>query len=308
MWNSAKNPQEKQSTTLDTERTGHKENSNKTIFETIRGNPIFWVPILLVAVFLLISLLQALVILCISVLPKKIINDVMPMYGNNSTMAQMHVDIAGNLLIFYVTAAYVIITLYLVIQSEETNTHSKKAVEQSKEAVIQSKEANAQSRSTQEIMYIQTRFEKLYYPLKIMLNKHQIVNKDSITADFSLKFKTDMDQIMPYVYLSSNKLYPCLNRFIDIFYKNSVLVVKKAYKDIEEKREEENLSEKEDKTLKLYKLFLDATSSASEWKRPSREELTEIPVLYIEIIGRINEDIGDYRNRLNELTATRADD
>lgn len=79
-------------------------------------------------------------------------------------------------------------------------------------------------------MYIQRRLEKLYFPLKYILNEHQIVDENFKSSDFSSEFKSDMDQIIPYLYLSSDKLDRCLNKFMDILYETPGLTIKK-YRD-----------------------------------------------------------------------------
>lgn len=99
-------------------------NWNKIISNLFMRTLIYLVVAILIIILVVYWLLHA----SIYVMPKWIIHNVMPMYGNDTTMAQMHVDTAGNLLIFYVSFASVIITMILVIQSGEANKQSKKAV------------------------------------------------------------------------------------------------------------------------------------------------------------------------------------
>ncbi len=252
--------------------------------EKIVNKPSFWVWVLLLVA----------VIFIIYIIPWLLVNDVMSKY-DNSTMAQMHVDIADNLLFFFVTVAYVIITLNLATQS--------------KKAVMQSEKAIEQSRSAQEVMYIQRRLEKLYFPLKYILNEHQIVGKNFKSPDFISKFKSAINQIIPYLYLSSDKLCLHLNEFMNILYYDSDLTMERFSDQIEKDlakydktRETDEESEKKYRELQFNKLFWDATSSNPIWKDYLRQDLEVIPVLHKEIVKIIEKDISDYQNKLNILT------
>ncbi len=157
------------------------------------------------------------------------------------------------------------------------------------------------SGNVQEVMYIQTRLEKLYYPLKIVLNTYQISKKTNLSEEWLSKFKNDIHKIMPYVYLSSDELNSCLIRFIDIFDKNGVLVAEKIKEALTEKIQNENLSEEDAGTLKLYQLVSIALPDSS-YEKLLETEIKCAVVLYLKIFEIIDKDILKYRDRLNELT------
>lgn len=157
------------------------------------------------------------------------------------------------------------------------------------------------SKNVQEIMYLQTRLEKLYYPLKIVLNTYQISEKTNLSEEWLSKFKNDIHKIMPYVYLSSDELNSYLIYFIYIFDKNGVLVGEKIKENLTEKIQNEKLSEEDVRTLKLYQLVSNVLPD-SAYEKPLEMEIKFAASLYIEILKRLDQDILKYRGRLNELT------
>jgi hypothetical protein len=283
----SKNPDTEKQTQQIACRMGHKENSSKANWEKIIKKGALFIFLGAILIFLLILIMYA--------IPHWYGNSIMSIYSSNSTVAGMHITTANNLLIAVVTFFYALLTLDLVTQS--------------KEAVIQSKEAIVQSRNTQEIMYIQTRLEKLYYPLKIMLNKHQIEKKADFTDEWRSNFRIDLHKIMPYFYLSSDKLNSCLNRFIDIFDRNGTYYRIQIKEELYERRQSNNLSEEEVKNHKFQTSVVNLHSlPSSVYEMPSDEEIEETINLYPVILKRLDTDILYYRNKLNELTATRPAD
>jgi hypothetical protein len=158
------------------------------------------------------------------------------------------------------------------------------------------------SRNTQEIMYLQRKLEKLYYPLKITLNRNSDINIEKLkSVSYVLMFRKDLNEIIPYLYLSSKELNIPLDRFVSIFDKNGLLIKEEQKEAIINKRGE-TPSETLDAECKLLEMML-ATIPTTNWECLTDEEIEEVLKLYEQIIKMINKDIPEYCNRLNELTA-----
>ncbi len=106
------------------------------------------IPLLIFALFIVI-------ILCISVIPLIFVNGTMQTY-NDTTKAEMHVNITGIFLSFFATVTYVIITYILAVQSKEAITLSTKAIDQSKKE--------------QKIRDIENRLKNFYIPAEEIIN------------------------------------------------------------------------------------------------------------------------------------------
>lgn len=159
------------------------------------------------------------------------------------------------------------------------------------------------SKNTQEVMYTQTRLEKLYYPLKSFLNVYQIDDSNVPSKKWILMFKQDLNLIMPYFYLSSDKLHPFLINFMEIFYKNGVRIAKIADSQFEEKKQDETLSEEDTKNLALYQVVAKAIPK-SAWEIPTLSEVKIASDLYNEIVSIVDNDILYYQTQLNKKTTT----
>lgn len=161
--------------------------------------------------------------------------------------------------------------------------------------------------NAQEILYIQMRLEKLYYPLNNTLNRYQIDKKTSMTDDFISMFKSDLFQIMPYIYLSSDALYNDLDNFINIFIKNRVSITQEINEEIEKKKENKRLSEEEAGNLEMKAALLNALP-AGALEKPVTSEIGQAINLYPEILRIIENDISHYRQTLKKLTTSSKND
>jgi len=218
---------------------------------------------------------------------------ILSLYKGDSTAAGMHITIGTTLITAAITYYYVLLTGDLVKQSETANKQSEKTIEQSGKAI-------AQSRNAQEIMYIQTRLEKLYYPLKIVLNGHQINAQIKFTEEWISAFKADMYKVIPYFYLSSDFLNPLLDDLINIFYKNGTLIGKQITEKLEEKKQTTSLNG-ETPEPDLFEQSAPLLPSTA-WELLLSVEIKKAINLYPTIVERIDTDISEYRNRLDELT------
>lgn len=215
----------------------------------------------------------------------------MSYYGNNSSLATIHTTMGTGLLTALVTILYVLLTVTLVMQSKEAITVSNKAI--------------AQSKTEHEVMYIQSRLEKLYYPLESILNIYQINEKNLKDTVFVSKIQNKIHEIIPYSYLASDNLTPCLNRFINIFNKNGTLIkelIKEAEKEkLEKIKQDEAQNEETVKGITINQKLVDIIPS-NAWETLRETDIIEAADLYMKILRKINSDIEYYRNRLNDLT------
>jgi hypothetical protein len=181
----------------------HKENSWKNILEKIKNHPITQVLYVIIVGIVLIILFKMFLI----IIPSLAVHDAMSRYENNSTLAGMHVATETNLLIFFVTLAYVILTLILVTETKKT--------------VIQSKKE-------QQIRDIENRLEKFYIPADDIMNnqlnniKYTILNGHISSPTGVVPSEIGLKQINQYNYLADKKTY----KAYDIYFKTGCTTAK----------------------------------------------------------------------------------
>lgn len=156
----------------------------------------------------------------------------------------------------------------------------------------------------QKTEYIQQRLEKLYYPLKAVLdNYHDISVKNVMDVEYNSEIKDEMRGIEPYLYLSSVSLSAPLNRFIAIFNKNVVSLENQYHKDL--KTLKNNTSEGDVKDIETLEFLLDEHRSNIRREillAPHKIEAEEAINLYSQILGILEEDISNYKRQIEELT------
>lgn len=140
--------------------------SIKNNWKKIEKNWIVKLIKLLISSAIIVELTKFVVIMLIKALPQSFVQDAMSIYNGNSTMAEMHVSVANNLLLSAITFVYVLLTWNLA--------------KESKNAVTQSKEAIVQSRKEQQIRDIENRLEKFYMPAQSILKVAVEFLKDTI--------------------------------------------------------------------------------------------------------------------------------
>lgn len=111
--------------------------------EKIKNNWIVKLIKLLIGLAVILILTQFIFIMLIKIIPHSFVQYAMSVNNDNSTIAEMHISVADNLLLFAITCVYAIFTWYLV-------SESKKAI--------------AQSKREQHIRDIENRLEKFYIP------------------------------------------------------------------------------------------------------------------------------------------------
>lgn len=266
-------------------------------------NSLMWQ--LIVTIFLLI--------LFVVVMPYLIINSILTQnhllinnstkYVDNKDLAGMYVNLISGLLMAFLTFMYVILTVNLVKQSKEAIAVSNEAIIQSKEADKLSKEEITQSKKEHEIMYIQMRLERLYYPLKIILNSYKISDKSSLSKERIPLLKAELNKLLPYLYLASDSLSPTLNDFINIIYRNGVLIEDEETKALDKNIQKEGQTEEVVEKANLHKIMGKALTP-EQWETPLHEEMSRASTLYLSILKTIDMDIEYYKNMLKERTTS----
>ncbi|MDR7666132.1 hypothetical protein RG963_10175 [Methanosarcina sp. Z-7115] len=222
-------------------------------------------------------------------------------YIDNNDLAGMYVNLISGLLMAFLTFMYVILTGNLVKQSKKSIAVSNEAIIQSKEANILSKEEITQSKKEHEIMYIQMRLEKLYYPLKIILNSYKISDKSPLSTETIPLLKAELNKLLPYLYLASESLSPILNDFIDLIYRNGVLIEDEVTKALDEHIQNEGQTEEVVENAKLHKL-VGKIFTPEQWETLLNKKIVRASTLYLSILKTIDTDIEYYKNMLKERT------
>lgn len=156
----------------------------------------------------------------------------------------------------------------------------------------------------QKTEYIQQRLEKLYYPLKAVLdNYHDISVKNIMNMGYNSKIKDEMREIEPYLYLSSVSLSAPLNRFVSIFDKNVISIENQYRKDL--KALKNNTSEGDVKNIETLEFVLDEHRNSIRREillAPHKIEAEEAINLYSQILDILEEDISNYKRQIEEFT------
>lgn len=269
-----------------------EENSNTTNLNKIISHPTQFALLLLFLLFLIVTLIPALFVYSTT------------SAYNDSTLAEMHISAANNLLITFVTLLYVLLTVVLVTQSKE-------AVIQSKEAVIQSKEAIAQSKKEQQIRDIENRLEKFYIPADEIIN-HPISKKsrnDTIHGhQGGLKdsgYVIGLKHLRKYSYLADKTTYDTYEKYINnICESRKSITCRDMYRDFNDY----NCKDKSGNCIEINwakcKNNIDRCEHFSECPTKDQDNIiinnTECKN-YKRLKDAITEDIKKYKKRLSEL-------
>lgn len=144
---------------------------------------------------------------------------------------------------------------------------------------------------------IEQKLQKLYYPLRQILSKYDDISTDNLkNITYCSSIKNDIQKIINYSYLSSDKLYEPLNSFISVFDKNAALIVEKYRENSE--RQKKNGSEKIVRNSMINMAVLDAlyNSHPQDVTMPTETEAEKAKVLYFEILEIIKRDISYYQD------------
>ena len=135
---------------------------------------------------------------------------------------------------------------------------------------------------------IERKLQELYYPLRKVLNKYDNISKERLKDEtYYFSFNNDLQEIIPYSYLSSDTLNEPLNHFISIFDKNAALVVEKSREQFD--KQKKNCSEKISMEIKISieiaECLIDKHKTVITI--PTEDEAKKAKKLYYEILGII---------------------
>lgn len=156
--------------------------------------------IFIIGLLLILKALEIIVKASLIILPSLAVHDAMVRYDNNLTLASLHVTTATNLLSFFATLAYVVLTWIIVTQSE-------KAVKKSEEAI-------AQSKKEQRIRDIENRLEKFYIPAIDIINGPLRKEKHGIIRGKPSENLDGLVSISKYNYLAEKNTYKAFEKFM----------------------------------------------------------------------------------------------
>lgn len=142
-----------------------------------------------------------LLILIIYIIPAMLENTTLKFYNYNTTLADMHISIANNLLMTFITFFYVLLTVALVTQS--------------KEQVAQSKLEVAQSRKEQQIRDIENRLEKFYIPAEDIINGKLKQNHEQTINGWPPDNYIGLKDFRKYSYLADKETYGAYKTYIE---------------------------------------------------------------------------------------------
>jgi len=127
--------------------------------------------------------------------------DILKLYNYNTTLAEIHISIANNLLMTFITFLYVVLTLALVMQSKEQVAHSKIEVEQLKKE--------------QQIRDIENRLEKFYIPAEDIINGKLKKNHEQTINGLPPANYIGLKDLRKYSYLADKKTYEAYEIYIE---------------------------------------------------------------------------------------------
>lgn len=175
--------------------TPMKEEISKYI-KKIKNNWIVKLIKLLIGLAVILILTQFIFILLIKLIPHSFVQYAMSANNDNSTIAEMHISVADNLLLFAITCVYAIFTWYLV-------SESKKAI--------------AQSKREQHIRDIENRLEKFYIPADDIINlknRHKERTINGFKRNTDNQFVQGLQHLRKYSYLADKATYEAYEKYM----------------------------------------------------------------------------------------------
>lgn len=258
--------------------------------DNIKCKDITWELIIVVIGLLLL-------ILVIYVIPAMIEITTLKFYGYDTTLADMHISIANNLLMTSITFIYVLLTVALVTQS--------------KEQVAQSKLEVAQTRKEQQIRDIENRLEKFYIPADEIINRHVHKKSHDETVHGYQGGRNDsgyvigLKHLRKYSYLADKKTYDAYEKYIMyICETRKTITCKDMYRDFKDY----HCTNRKDNCIERNWGNCPTNYDKCEHfdKCPTKDQnniiINNTECEYYKILkGAITQDIKKYKEKLSEL-------
>lgn len=135
-------------------------------------------------------------ILILYYIPNIYEKDIMQRYDNDTTLTDIHISTANNLLMAYINFLYVALTAIIITQSRE---------------------AIAQSRKEQQIKDIENRLEKFYIPADDIINlkhRHRENTVNGYKRNTDGQFVQGLQHLRKYSYLADKATYEAYEKYI----------------------------------------------------------------------------------------------
>lgn len=183
-----------------------------------------------------------------------------------------------------------------------------------------------ETKKDRNVAFIERRLEKLYFPLKICIIHHSKIKLSPFNVDDLFSIRKCLDNIIPYLYLSSNDLRGNLESFLEIIGIDFVKILEKSQKEMTDNRIEfaklNNLSideikipdlpdhnKKLERNAQNFNILIDEKIKKNTNENyPNdvvRENIEknqlELINLYDIILKKIDRDISEYEKNLKEL-------
>lgn len=269
--------------------------------DKIKGKNIANASILLVTVIgillLLIVLGTFLFLVVLYLIPGMFEKDILKLYNYNTTLSEIHISIANNLLMTFITFLYVVLTLALVMQSKEQVAHSKIEVEQLKKE--------------QQIRDIENRLEKFHIPADEIINRNVHKKSHDETVHGYQGGRNDSGYIIglkhlrKYSYLADKKTYDAYEKYITFMCETrKTITCRDMYRDFKDYHCTDRKDNCIEKNWGNCPINYDRCEHFD--KCPTKDQnniiINNTECEYYKILkGAITQDIKKYKEKLSEL-------
>lgn len=183
-----------------------------------------------------------------------------------------------------------------------------------------------ETKKDRNVAFIERRLEKLYFPLKICLIQHSKIKLSTFNVDDLFSIRKSLDNIIPYLYLSSNDLRGNLESFLEIIGIDFTKILEKLQKEMTDNRIEsaelnnppineikpcdvaDHIKKIEHNARNFNVLIDERTKKNTNKSYPNdvvqeniEKNQLELISLYNKILKNIDEDISEYESHLKEL-------
>ena len=184
-----------------------------------------------------------------------------------------------------------------------------------------------ETKKDRNVAFIERRLENLYFPLKFCLKHHSKITLSTFNYKDIISIRKYLDNIIPYLYLSSNSLRDNLELFLKIIEIDLTKILEELKKAMDDNRVEskklnniafENLETPNDlieyfkKSNQNAKNFFDLIDEIQKINNTNsnpddiiletiEKNKSDLISLYSKILRNIDEDISEYESNLKEL-------
>lgn len=230
-------------------------------------------------------------------IPGMFVKDILKIYDYNATLADMHISLANNFLMAFITFFYVLLTVALVTQS--------------KEQVAQSKIEVAQLQKEQQIRDIENRLEKFYIPADEIINRrvHKKSHDETIHGYQGGRndsgYVIGLKHLRKYSYLANKATYDAYEKYITFMCETrKTITCRDMYRDFKNY----HCTDRKDNCIEKNWGNCPTNYERCEYfdKCPTKDQnniiINNTECEYYKILnGAITQDIKKYKEKLSEL-------